>query len=196
MVRAGHRAALKALTRAVLAVLLVNQAAFAQTAANDAIGVDIVDESLKIQMLSQMQPMQGQVQALQPLGGNAFIAPNALNVNSLATGMQANECTSGGMQNCLNQQWQATMMPYGQNANAMMMNQLPMYQLPATNGQLVPQAQAAQPQLDGKALQQTIGVLGAAAILGVFMQRGGIGGVLQDIGWDNRRHIRGPGGGY
>lgn len=44
---------------------------------------------------------------------------------------------------------------------------------------------------------QAIGALGAATLMGVFMQKGGVGGILQDMGWDNNRHTRGSSiGGY
>ena len=49
---------------------------------------------------------------------------------------------------------------------------------------------------DPKMMQRAIGVAGAAALLGVFVSNGGVGGMMRSAGMDNTRHIRGPGGGY
>jgi hypothetical protein len=49
---------------------------------------------------------------------------------------------------------------------------------------------------DPKMMQRAVGVAGAAALLGVFVSNGGIGGMMRSAGMDNTRHIRGPGGGY
>jgi hypothetical protein len=49
---------------------------------------------------------------------------------------------------------------------------------------------------DPKMMQRAVGVAGAAALLGVFVGNGGVGGLMRSAGMDNSRHIRGPGGGY
>ncbi len=49
---------------------------------------------------------------------------------------------------------------------------------------------------DPKMMQRAVGVAGAAALLGVFVGNGGVGGLMRSAGMDNTRHIRGPGGGY
>ncbi len=49
---------------------------------------------------------------------------------------------------------------------------------------------------DPKMMQRAVGVAGAAALLGVFVGNGGIGGMMRSAGMDNTRHVRGPGGGY
>ncbi len=49
---------------------------------------------------------------------------------------------------------------------------------------------------DPKMMQRAVGAAGAAALLGVFVGNGGVGGLMRSAGMDNTRHIRGPGGGY
>lgn len=49
---------------------------------------------------------------------------------------------------------------------------------------------------DPKMMQRAVGVAGAAALLGVFMGNGGIGGMMRSAGIDNTRHIRGSVVGY
>lgn len=49
---------------------------------------------------------------------------------------------------------------------------------------------------DPKTMQRALGVAGAAAIFGVMMGGGGVGGMMRSAGFDNTRHVRGPGGGY
>lgn len=44
----------------------------------------------------------------------------------------------------------------------------------------------------GQLNTQMVGAVGAAVLLGSFMNNGGIGGMMRSVGWDNRRHIRGP----
>ncbi len=43
---------------------------------------------------------------------------------------------------------------------------------------------------------QAIGAIGAAALVGTFLQSGGVGGMLRSVGWDNKRHVRGAAIGY
>lgn len=49
---------------------------------------------------------------------------------------------------------------------------------------------------DPKMMQRAVGVAGAAALFGLFVTNGGVGGMMRSAGMDNTRHIRGPGGGY
>jgi hypothetical protein len=49
---------------------------------------------------------------------------------------------------------------------------------------------------DPKMMQRAVGVAGAAALLGVFVGNGGIGGMMRSAGIDNTRHIRGSVVGY
>jgi hypothetical protein len=41
---------------------------------------------------------------------------------------------------------------------------------------------------------QTVGAIGAAALLGTFLNNGGVGGMIKSVGWDNSRHMRGASG--
>lgn len=46
-------------------------------------------------------------------------------------------------------------------------------------------------------MKRAAGVVGAAALFGVFVKNGGLSGVTRSVGWDNHRHIRGASiGGY
>lgn len=46
-------------------------------------------------------------------------------------------------------------------------------------------------------MKRAAGVVGAAALFGVFVKNGGISGVTRSMGWDNHRHVRGASiGGY
>lgn len=47
------------------------------------------------------------------------------------------------------------------------------------------------PSLDTK---RAIGLMGATALMGAFVQNGGVGGLMKSLGMDNQRHIRGNGG--
>lgn len=49
---------------------------------------------------------------------------------------------------------------------------------------------------DPKMMQRAVGVAGAAALFGLFVTNGGVGGMMRSAGMDTTRHIRGPGGGY
>jgi len=49
---------------------------------------------------------------------------------------------------------------------------------------------------DPKMMQRAVGVAGAAALLGVFVSNGGVGGMMRAAGMDNTRHIRGSVVGY
>ncbi len=43
---------------------------------------------------------------------------------------------------------------------------------------------------------QAIGAIGAAALVGTFLQSGGVGGMLRSAGWNNKRQVRGGAIGY
>jgi hypothetical protein len=61
------------------------------------------------------------------------------------------------------------------------------------------QAQALQPQSAANTpiSSRAVGAIGAAVLMGSFLQNGGVGGMLRSVGWDNKRHIMGPSiGGY
>ncbi|MBI1270247.1 hypothetical protein GC174_07435 [bacterium] len=46
-------------------------------------------------------------------------------------------------------------------------------------------------------MKRAAGVVGAAALFGVFVKNGGLSGVTRSVGWDNHRHVRGASiGGY
>lgn len=46
-------------------------------------------------------------------------------------------------------------------------------------------------------MKRAAGVVGAAALFGVFVKNGGLSGVTRSMGWDNHRHVRGASiGGY
>ncbi len=49
---------------------------------------------------------------------------------------------------------------------------------------------------DPKMMQRAVGAAGAAALLGVFVGNGGVGGLMRSAGMDNTRHIRGSVVGY
>lgn len=49
---------------------------------------------------------------------------------------------------------------------------------------------------DPQMMQRAVGVAGAAALLGVFVSSGGVGGMMRSAGLDNTRHIRGSVVGY
>lgn len=57
--------------------------------------------------------------------------------------------------------------------------------------------QSGQPQISPEMMKKAVGVMGAAALVGVFVKSGGLKGVTRSMGWDNRRRIRGSSiGGY
>jgi hypothetical protein len=49
---------------------------------------------------------------------------------------------------------------------------------------------------DPKMMQRAVGVAGAAALFGLFVTNGGVGGMMRSAGMDNTRHIRGSVVGY
>ncbi len=65
-------------------------------------------------------------------------------------------------------------------------------------GAAMPNQMQMQNGMSGNGLNtQAIGVMGAAALMGVYLQNGGLGGMLKSVGWDNKFHISGQSiGGY
>ena len=57
----------------------------------------------------------------------------------------------------------------------------------------VPQNAAKQPiQVDSQTVGRVVGVAGTALLLGAFLKNGGVGGMMNTFGLDNRFHSRGP----
>jgi hypothetical protein len=111
-------------------------------------------------------------------GMNGCMNNNAMNngINNCMPNNAMNSCTNGGMvQNGFSNEMSGNMNNNGggivQTIGNCIMN-------------------------DPKMMQRAVGVAGAAALLGVFVSNGGIGGMMRSAGMDNTRHIRGPGGGY
>ncbi|CAN5237100.1 hypothetical protein BH10CYA1_BH10CYA1_08610 [soil metagenome] len=62
-----------------------------------------------------------------------------------------------------------------------------------TPSSVVAQSAAKQPiQIDSQTVGRVVGVAGTALILGAFLKNGGVGGVMNSFGLDNRFHSRGP----
>ncbi len=57
----------------------------------------------------------------------------------------------------------------------------------------VPQNVTKQPiQVDSQTVGRVVGVAGTALLLGAFLKNGGVGGMMNTFGLDNRFHSRGP----
>lgn len=143
--------------------------------------IDIVNDSLKYH--SMVNPQQNQMKSLTPqipLNGSVHLRNNYMGNNSIQ-----NRSPNQFNQMSANRQ---TMMP--------MNRQNQMYQMPM-NRQMPQYGHQNQMQLSNKSMQKAIGVVGAAALMGMFVKNGGIGGLTRSMGWDNKRHIRGSSiGGY
>lgn len=72
--------------------------------------------------------------------------------------------------------------------------QYPTTQYSATaSSATVPQNAAKQPiQVDSQTVGRVVGVAGTALLLGAFLKNGGVGGMMNTFGLDNRFHSRGP----
>ncbi|MBX9692810.1 MAG: hypothetical protein K2Z81_10530 [Cyanobacteria bacterium] len=160
--------------------------------------VDILDESLKFHSNmgnsgADMVPMSG---AIAGSTGNHMAGSMYGGNNNLI--MQQNMM----QQNMMQQQsmMQQNMMPM--MGSCMMNGQAVMYpaNTPCTINVFQTPVQPQQPDLAQSLLgvdSKTVGVVGATALMGAFMQNGGVGGMLRSAGWDNHRHIRGQSiGGY
>jgi hypothetical protein len=53
-------------------------------------------------------------------------------------------------------------------------------------------AAAAPVQIDSQTVGRVVGVAGTALLLGAFLKNGGVGGMMNTLGLDNRFHGRGP----
>lgn len=134
-------------------------------------GVDIVSQSLKYHssVNPEMTPPPGKVRAMpvsmpqQPLVG--AVRQNSVN-NRMA--MPMNQMQYGQIPN------QNPMMARNQ-FNQMM----PQYRPPMV------------PQVSSDTVKKAIGVAGTAALVGVFVKSGGLGGLTRSLGWDNHRYMRG-----
>lgn len=159
-------------------------------------GVDILDESLKFhaQVNSFSQPN------LQPsmhigINNNGLQAQPHTYTNPMFFN-NAGAFQSGGINQQMLMVPQQMMMPQ-QQQQMMMYNNATMCNgnhMMHCNGMHC-QGQAPSNN-NGQMNTQIIGAVGAAVMLGSFIQNGGIGGVMRSVGWDNRRRILGPGGGY
>lgn len=186
-------------------------------------GVDIIDESMKYHN-SGMQPtgtspssQMGPRNNFNTYGMQNGMANGGMNAMGGMNGMNATNGMNamGGMNNGMSNNF---VMPAAGNPmqnqmlqNQMLQNQMLQNQMLQNQNQML-QNQLMQNQMimnsginnnmsnngSGDGLNtQAIGALGAATMLGVFMQKGGVGGMLQDMGWDGSRHIRGSSiGGY
>jgi hypothetical protein len=116
-------------------------------------------------------PMRGAGNFVMPAGGNPMAMQGQM-MNGCPTCIHQSHCCGHG--NGMN----SGMMNSGMMNNGMMNNGM-------SNG-----------SQDG-INTQALGVMGAATLMGVFMQKGGVGGILQDMNWDGSRHVRGSSiGGY
>lgn len=110
------------------------------------------------------------------MNGNGCMNNNGMNngMNSMNNGMNGGMMNNGMMQNgCSND------MSNGMNNGGGMVQ---------TIGNCI--------MSDPKMMQRAVGVAGAAALLGVFVSNGGVGGMMRAAGMDNTRHIRGSVVGY
>ncbi|MBA3855528.1 MAG: hypothetical protein C0507_01345 [Cyanobacteria bacterium PR.3.49] len=106
---------------------------------------------------------------------------------------------SGGMQNNFNQNQNSDFMGNAMGANfngAMQGNCNSGMNSGMSNGGGIVQSIGNSIMSDPKLMQRAAGVAGAAALLGVFVGNGGIGGMMRSAGIDNTRHIRGSVVGY
>lgn len=162
--------------------------------------VDIVDESLKIQQ--NVAPQLGAGYGNQQLGMNNGMLQGSAQMNQMTMGqanqmaqmqlrMQAQGMGMGnGMNIGMNNGYGMSPMMQPQMNGFGMQNM--MHQHPGNCMNCYREQMAQQQHDEGQALKRTVGALGAAAVMGVFLQNGGIGGALRSMGWDNTRHIRGP----
>lgn len=139
----------------------------AQCNQNSQKGVDILDESMRYHNNFNTS-------------SNGFGVPNSMNGNMGYGQMMPQQSTmSGGMgQPCYSLNNCTVVMPGAQVPNAMQ--------------------SGVQNNVLGTGLNtQQVGVMGAAALMGVYLQQGGLGGMLKSVGWDGKRHIMGQSiGGY
>lgn len=182
-------------------------------------GVDIINESMKYHN-SSMQPFNNQGNGGMP-GSYSQVQNNHNNFNAygMQTGISSmsvngmNSMNAMGGMNSMNGMMNNGMsnnfvMPAGGNPmqNQMMQSQMMgsgcMHQGHCCghgngmNRGMMNNGMMSNGSSDGLNTQ-AIGALGAATLMGVFMQKGGVGGILQDIGWDGSRHVRGSSiGGY
>ncbi len=64
--------------------------------------------------------------------------------------------------------------------------------MPAQTGSVAQQPAAKAPiQIDSQTVGRVVGVAGTALILGAFLKNGGVGGMMNSFGFDNRFHSRG-----
>ncbi len=167
--------------------------------------VDILDESLKFHnnMGTASMPMGAGLNGAITDNTNqmgAFAAGNMMNGANANLVMQQNMMQQNMMQQSMMQQGAyQNMMPMMQQG---MNGQTVMYppSVPCTINVFQTPVQQQQPDLAQSLLgvdSKTVGVVGATALMGAFMQSGGVGGALRSAGWDNHRHIRGQSiGGY
>ena len=64
--------------------------------------------------------------------------------------------------------------------------------VPAQNTSVAQSAPSQPIQIDSQTVGRVVGVAGTALILGAFLKNGGVGGMMNSFGLDNRFHGRGP----
>ena len=138
-------------------------------------GIDIVNDSLKYHSNLGMSNTGA-------MGNQGSSNPYAYNLNATMNNHSLNQNpytanTQQSMQySAMNQMAGRQNMYYGNQAQMMPQNQM---------------------QISPDMMKKAVGVVGAAALLGVFVKSGGLKGVTQSMGIDNHRHIRGSSiGGY
>ncbi|MBX9949500.1 MAG: hypothetical protein K2Y39_10055 [Candidatus Obscuribacterales bacterium] len=123
-------------------------------------------------------------------GINSMTDMNGASGMSGASGMNTTNNMNNGMPNTLNNG-----MNNGLQQNIGMMQNSGINNGSAGNGDIV-QSIGNTIMNDPKMMQRAVGVAGAAALFGLFVTNGGVGGMMRSAGMDTTRHIRGPGGGY
>jgi len=178
-------------------------------------GVDIISESMKYHnsamqhfnsqgnggmQYGQVQNAQNNFNAYGMQNGMTSMSMNGMNSMNVMGGMNSMNGMNGMMSNGMSNNF---VMPAGGNPmhNQMMQSQMMgngcMHQGHCCgHGNGMNRGMMSNGSSDGLNTQ-AIGALGAATLMGVFMQKGGVGGILQDMGWDGSRHVRGSSiGGY
>lgn len=147
---------------------------------------------------SQLNSQNTQLGQANMFNNSAMNGNGCLNNNGMNNGMQNSMNTmNNGMNNGMNAMNNGM---NGMNAmnNGMMQNGCgnDMSGSMNNNGGGIVQSIGNCIMSDPKMMQRAVGVAGAAALLGVFVSNGGVGGMMRAAGMDNTRHIRGSVVGY
>lgn len=169
---------------------------FNQGVSQNAIGNSMMQNGLQSNLNNQNTQL-GQVSMLNNGGMNTGM-PNQFN-NGMNSGMNMSTGNmsgmNGGMQGSFNQGQNNDFIGNGMGGNfngSMQAN----CSNGMNNGGGIVQSIGNSIMSDPKMMQRAAGVAGAAALLGVFVGNGGIGGMMRSAGIDNTRHIRGSVVGY